>query len=73
MWVLPAPFSAAGLVNNPQLHGESNAKFLQQPLPVYSKEQLVLPRTAQLEVAQDIAVGEEILVAFGDLYAWIDV
>lgn len=73
VWVVPAPFCAAGLVNDPRRHGESNAKFLQQPLPVHTKEQLVLPWTAHLEVTQDIAVGEEILVGYGDVYAWFDV
>lgn len=40
---------------------------------MYTKEQLVLPWTAYVEVTQDIAVGEEILVGYGDVYAYFDV
>lgn len=73
VWVVPAPFCAAGSANDPHLHGDRNGIFLQEPLPVYTKEQLVLPWTAYVEVTQDIAVGEEILVGYGDVYAYFDV
>lgn len=71
VWVVPAPFCAAGLANDPHAHGNGNAIFSQDPGPVCTKEQLVLPWTAHLEVTRDIAVGEEVLVDYGDAYAFL--
>lgn len=70
VWVVPAPFCAAGLANDPRPEGDGNAIFVQDPLPVHTKEQLVLPWTAHVEVTEDIEVGEEILVGYGDEYAY---
>lgn len=70
VWVVPAPFCAAGFANAPDSHGYGNAIFVQAPLPVHTKEQLVLPWTAHVQVTEDIAVGEEILVDNGDVYAY---
>lgn len=70
VWIAPAFSCAAGLANAPRKEGDAYAELMQHPLPVGSEEQLVVPGTARVRVTKDIVVGKEILVDYGDVYAY---
>lgn len=70
VWVVPAPFCAAGYVNDPRGHGTANARFHQAHDPVKTPLQLLDPGVAFLRLTEDVELGEEILVEYGPTYKW---